>query len=166
MSSHDPYFKLRPPLPTPESELCVCAGGKPIKLMCALSYNPLHCIDCNLEVPPESLGLDETLAEAIAFWRSIHDALDRLWLASGEYETWARFELENIGSPVNQLGLELQQQLDRVRRCYYWFFQDESVEDFEPIRECPLCSGVLAPYGNGIFPQAICQGCRIITVGS
>ncbi len=54
----DPYFKLRSPEPTPPDELCTCLGVPPIKLMCALGYNPVHCMDCNLEVPPERLGFD------------------------------------------------------------------------------------------------------------
>ena len=76
--------KLHPPLETPEDEICKCDGNKPIKLMCALTYNPLHCVDCNLEIVPESLPLDDAIIDSIAHWRGIFDAIYRLWLASGE----------------------------------------------------------------------------------
>lgn len=71
MEHPDIYFKLRPPKPTLADELCRCVGRTPIKLMYALSYNPIHCMGCNLEVPPQSLTLSEPLVEEIADWCSI-----------------------------------------------------------------------------------------------
>jgi predicted nucleic acid-binding Zn ribbon protein len=130
--------------------------------MCALSYNPLHCMDCNLEVRPESLGLDVALTEAIAQWRSVYGAMERLWLDSREYESWAERELEDIRSPVNQRGLELRRRLDPLRRCYYWLHQDESTENLGLIRECPLCSRALISYDGGIFPQVVCNDCSVV----
>jgi predicted nucleic acid-binding Zn ribbon protein len=141
MTYEDTYFKLRPPTPTPQDELCSCAGNNPIKLMSALSYNPVHCLDCNLEVPPETIGFDSALAEAIASWRGVYDALDQLWLDSREYEAWAKAELEDISSPVNQRGLKVAAQLNAFRRCYHWLFQDQSASYYEPIRTCPSCAG-------------------------
>jgi predicted nucleic acid-binding Zn ribbon protein len=159
----DTYFRLRPPAPTPEDEICSCVDGKPIKLMCALTYNPVHCIDCNLEILPKSLGLDATFAEAVAKWGSVYDALDRLWLDSGEYESWAKAELENVCSSVNQRGREVAAQLNAIRRCYYWLFQDQSTPDFEPIRVCPACTRELRLYEGGVFRQLICDSCSIVT---
>ena len=73
MTEADPYSKLRPPEQTPADEICRCSS-RPVKLMYALSYNPLHCLDCNLEVLLESPGFDEDLASAITQWRSIYGA--------------------------------------------------------------------------------------------
>ena len=120
---HDPYLKLRPPPATPFHELCHCPGHPAIKLMCALNYNPLHCLDCNLEIEPASLPLPVQLVESIAAWRSSYDAIDRLWLESGEYEAWAKAQLSDITSPINVGGMRLRAQLDVVRRCYLWYFQ-------------------------------------------
>src|SRR5512137_808804 len=103
------YFKLQPPLPTPDNELCKCVGNKPIKLICDLGYNPLHCLECNLEIPLKTLILSEELIDAISAWRDVYSALDRLWLDSGEYEGWAKGQLVDISSPVNQRGLALRQ---------------------------------------------------------
>ncbi len=165
MSYDDPYFKLRPPSPTPDDELCQCMGDTPVKLMCALSYNPIHCIVCNLEVPPETLGFDTTLVEAIAVWRRIYEALDRLWLDSGEYEAWATSELGDITSPVNKRGRDVAAQVNARRRCYYWLFQDQSIPHFEAIGECPSCRQTFKTFDGGIFRQDICEECSIITVG-
>jgi predicted nucleic acid-binding Zn ribbon protein len=165
MNNHIRYSRLRPPPETPKDEICKCGGNKPIKLMCALSYNPLHCIDCNLEVLPESLSLSDKLIELIASWRNLYDAIDRLWLDSGGYEAWAGSQLIDIGSPVNKLGMAVRKDLDVVCRCYYWYFQDQSKEGFESITKCPSCKNPFSVYGSGIFPQHVCEQCSIITVG-
>ncbi len=163
MTEHlDAYSKLRPPAPTSEDELCHCPRCPPIKLMCALSYNPIYCMNCNLEVPPQALGLSESLVEEIVHWRILADALDRLWLESGAYENWARDQLSDITSSVNQLGLQLQSALTDVRHCYYWYFQDQFVEDFKPIVDCPKCGIPLLLYPDGIFRQLICEACGIV----
>lgn len=156
---------LQPPTPTPTDEICQCQGAKPVKLMCALGYNPIHCIDCNLEVDPADLALTECVVRGIAFWRSMHDAIDRLWLASGEYEEWAQCQLSDINSPINRLGRKARADLDPIRRCYYWFFQDQSADDFEPDTHCPVCGAAFVPYDGGIFPQYLCEACSIIIVG-
>ncbi len=71
--STDPYWKLKSPPPTPDDELCSCAGSPPIMLQAHLSPNPVSCIACNLEVAPERIGFSESLAEKLAFWQSFHD---------------------------------------------------------------------------------------------
>src|SRR5207249_2147529 len=96
MDSDDPYWKLKPPPPAPHDEVCSCAGQPAIVLRSALSYNPIACADCNLEVPPERLGFSEKLAEEIAFWRTFHDAFFHLWLDSAEFEQWARGQLSDV----------------------------------------------------------------------
>jgi len=159
------YSKLHPPPETPDDEICRCGSEKPIKLMCALSYNPLHCIDCNREIVAESLALSEAVVEEVAYWHHIYDAIDRLWLDSADYESWAKEQLSDINSPVNGRGLAAREKLDRIRRCYYWYFQDQSVDEFEPYSECPRCNKPFGVYAGGIFPQFVCEDCSIITVG-
>lgn len=162
MSTADPYFKLRSPPPTPEDEICDCEGTRPIKLMQALSSNPLHCIDCNLEVAPESLAISGSLVEEIAAWRSVYSAMELLWLDSGAYEKWASREMSDLKSPVNQRGLALREKLEAIRRCYYSYHQDETAEGFEPLTHCPACAQPLSEYADGIHPQLICESCSIV----
>jgi len=165
MLDPDRYFKLHPPPETPADEKCVCEPGKPIKLMPALGFNPLHCIDCNLEVAPESFALSDSLIEHIASWRSVHEAVNCLWLDSREYETWAAEQLADINSPINRRGMALRKELDAVRRCYYWYFQDESVDSFKPVSRCPSCQEPLSVYDEGIFQQLVCEGCGLVMAG-
>jgi len=161
---NDPYFKLKPWPPTSEDELCSYDGEPPIKLMSALGENPLHCMNCNREVRPEDLAIPSETVEAIAAWRSIYDALDRLWLSSGEYEGWAAEQLSNMQGQVNVDGRSVQQQLDNLRRCYYRYFQDQSAEDYEPLARCPNCGELLADYTEGSFLQRVCEACSIVVV--
>ena len=87
MQSHDPYFKLRTQPATPDDEVCQCPGSKPVKLMYALTENPIHCIDCNLEVAPDVLAPDSHLVEDVVAWRDAYAVIYRLWLDSGTHET-------------------------------------------------------------------------------
>jgi len=67
--TNDVYERLRPP--EPAEDVCSCPGEPPIKLMTirdVRGFNPIHCLDCNLEVPPERLAIDRRLVEAIASW--------------------------------------------------------------------------------------------------
>ena len=166
MANEDRYFKLYPPPRTPANELCTCPGTPPLKLMFALSYNPIHCMDCNLEVPPERLDLKSDLVEAVANWRQIHDALDHLWLDSGEYENWAWQQLLDISSSTNRRGRAVQQVLSAtIRRCYYWYPQDQSADDYTPITHCPACGQLMDDYTQGIFLQRVCETCSIVAAG-
>ena len=155
---------LQPPPPTPPDEICQCGGGKPVKLMCALTSNPIRCIDCNLEIEPSLLPLTESVTRGIAYWRHLYDAIDRLWLDSREYEAWARSQLSDINSPINRTGLEARAALDPLRRCYYWLFQDESVEDFQPITQFPICGAAFLQEFDASWPQSRCETCSIVTV--
>ncbi len=161
----DRYAMLRPPGPTPANEICSCSGTPAVKLMSVLGHNPVACVACNLEVAPERLELPPKLVEAIAHWRSVQDALYRLWLDSGAYQEWAAGELRAIASPANRLGRAVQGQLNRLRRCYYWYFQDESAADFAPISKCPSCGGEMQPYEGGVIPQRACEECSILCAG-
>jgi predicted nucleic acid-binding Zn ribbon protein len=166
LEKQDRYSKLRPPDPTPDDELCHCPDAPPIKLMVALGYNPLHCMNCNLEVPPETLDLDADLVQALAYWRWVYDALYRLWLASGQYEAWAVAQLTDLGGEVNTEGRALQQTLDKIRRCYYLYFQDESAEDYAPLRHCPACGQPLTTYTASKIPERVCESCGIVVFGA
>jgi hypothetical protein len=166
-SQADIYEGLRPPRPTPPDEICTCPAGTPVKLMSAarLSFNPIHCLECNLEVPPERIGLDRELAADLAFWHWTYGAIGALELASGEYEAWARQELMNPESPANQHGLELARELGALVPTYFWFWQPEADEGWKPPSECPVCSGALTVYESGIFRQLLCERDRVVVAG-
>lgn len=156
----DPYLKLRPDPPTPPDEICACADGPPVVLRPRLGPNPLACLRCNAEAPPERIGLSESLADEIAGFRDFHGAFDHLWLDSGEFEAFAAAELANPTSVVNRRGLQLVERLARVHEAYYGWFQDGTAEPPAVFEDCPACGRSLETYA-GRFPRKLCRGCRI-----
>ncbi len=159
MAEHrnDPFWKLRPPPPTPEDELCACVDGPPIMLQAHLSPNPLSCIACNSEVPPECVGFPEKLAEELASWQSFHDCFYVLWLDSGAFESWAEAQLDDPASTVHMRGRALVSELNVFRRAYYWWFQrvDETIE---PRTSCPVCERHLTEAHG----RRICEPCAVV----
>lgn len=130
--------------------------------MWALSENPIHCLDCNLEVAPEALPLPPELVDPVADWCGLAGAIGLLELDSGAYEAWARTHLLDPESPVNRQGRDLQRRLDGLRRCYYWLFQPEADDDRAPPTTCPICGRSLATYQSGIFSQLLCESCSVV----
>lgn len=165
-SSGERYARLQPPVPTPPNEVCACEGNGPLKLSTALSYNPIHCVACNGEVPLEPLDLPVRLVDDIASWRSVYDSLESLWLDSGDYEVWAVRELSHIDSYVNRLGLGVRRSLDAIRRCYYRYFEDESVEGFAPRSTCPRCGVAATDRTYGALAYRVCDACSILWWGT
>jgi hypothetical protein len=159
VSERDPFRKLRVPEPTPERELCSCAGAPPLLLRSILGPNPLACARCNLEVRPEVLAPAPELAEALAAWRSFHDCFYLLWLDSAEFEDWARSQLSDPTSPVNTRGLALREQLERVRRTYYWWFRDVGADDYRPLTACPICPTALVACD---LVGLVCEPCSLL----
>jgi hypothetical protein len=163
----DAYELLRPPPPTPADEVCSCARGTPVKLvsMGGLTFNPIRCLDCNGEVPPERLGLSAQVAEAVARWLATSGPIDALELQSGAYEAWARAELLNLTSPANVEGLAVARQLNDLNRCYFSVWESTSDDDWEPRSTCPICDSTLTRYDKGIFPQLLCEQDSLVLVG-
>ena len=154
----DIYLKLRPLTGTPKEELCNCKEIKEIYLAYKLGTNPVHCLQCNGEIPPEKLGYDIKTAESIASWNTVYGALYVLWLNSGEYEGWARERLLDRQGQVNKEGFELINSLDPFAKAYYLWFH-ENCDETEP-SECPLCSAPLQPRKQRRF--LLCEHCRIL----
>src|SRR5262249_31236284 len=154
-SERDPYERLRTPPPTPTDEVCSCEGTAPLVLRAVLSPNPIGCADCNLEVPPERLRFSRELADDLAAWCAFYECFYGLWLDSGEFEDWAKAQLGDPESPANTRGLALRERLDRSRRCYYWWFQDNGGDDVEPLADCPVCGLTLVPRGK----RLVCEPC-------
>ena len=150
-------WRLKAPPDTPKDELCRCEPAPPWKLMSTLGFNPVHCIQCNLEVPPERMNLDAMLVQELVFWNDVYGAFETLWLDSGEYEQLAAQEMADLNSPVNQRGLQICRKVSEISTCFYYFWRDE--ESTEAPDVCPLCLGHLqsrwdsSPAGTWFSPR-------------
>ena len=157
------YSKLRPPKATSKKEICSCKRRTALKLMGSiLFFNPIHCVDCNLEIKPESLDLNQKVIDEIVYWSQLYGAIDELWLDSGNYEKWAKEELTNIKSSVNQLGLAANKSLNKLHKSYYFYFQDSSDKKHKPLEYCPNCNKKMNEISNNKFRQRYCNKCNII----
>jgi hypothetical protein len=163
----DPYERLKPPRPTPADEIGSCPDAPPITLnsLGGLTYNPIHCLDCNLEVPPLRLGLGPGLVQAVAHWQALNGAISGLELDSGPYEAWARQQLLDPDSPANAEGRALAAELSELRPCYLWFWQPEADWGFQPRTTCPVCEERLEAYGGGKFPRLLCERDHVMLAG-
>jgi predicted nucleic acid-binding Zn ribbon protein len=130
--------------------------------MCALGSNPVYCMACNLEVPTERYQPDGQLCYDLSHWVGLYNAMERLWLDSADYERWAAEQFCDIHSRVNRLGLALPGRLNLLRRTYFWVWQDQPTDDFEAIKACPLCGGLLQESPLGTYKQVVCEKCLIV----
>jgi hypothetical protein len=156
------YWQFEPTDPTPSNEICRCRTKHPVKLMHALSENPIHCIACNLEVPPRRLALERDAVDAVAHWNWLYAAIYRLELDSGSYEAWATRQLQSLGSPVNALGLRACQKMQQSRRCYYARFQTLAEQARGLPLKCTKCGQRPSRFGGFRIPQSICNRCSLI----
>ena len=162
----DPFRRLRPPQPTPYRDLCDCRDRPAVKLMPSDGFNPISCMACNREVDPETVGFPAELAEKIADWHADYRALDHLWLHGPKrYRGWARSQLQLVGSPVHQQGLELRRRLETYRPAYYWIFNWRQGTLAE-VRQCPVCLAATSPHTGGKPSWWVCETCGIVADGS
>lgn len=161
----DPYWKLRPPGPTPDDELCACPAVEAIVLRDSLGANPLYCLECNGEVAPERIGFDAGIAEETARWLSVYRAMTLLWLDSCEYESWALARLLEPRGQVNLRGLAVVRRLNDYVRAYYWWspHNDPFVDEPRP-ESCPFCERHLAKTAR--HSRQKCEDCSIVVAWS
>jgi hypothetical protein len=158
MAEDDPYSKLKPAPPTPPEEICVCEQTYPFILCYHFSDNPIRCAHCKNEVAPERWQPSTVSVDAIASWRQFYSCFYHLWLDSGAYEDWARTILSDPYSPVNERGYQVCTDISLRRPCYYWWFQDVGMEDFEELETCPKCHAELVEN----FGKLVCERCFIV----
>lgn len=155
---NDPYWQLRPPEPTPSGEICGCPGRPPVVLSHRLGENPVHCFECNLEVPPERLGFGEDVAQELSYWNYLDGAMYRLWLDSEEYESWAVERLTDPHGRVNLLAKSAIGALNEYVRAYHSWFMDIDTQ----LSHCPRCRQTLEAKPTRVHPtRKVCEPCSV-----
>ncbi len=142
----DSYQKLRP---WTDIERCNCENVHGLFLIDLLTSNPINCSNCRCEVDPEQLELTSDETEKIARWYSAESALYKLWLDSGEYETYAKTCLIDPLGQVNIDGRAIAKELSKRIPTQLWLFHD--TDDGEP-ENCPICNEPLnldVKWGTG-----------------
>jgi predicted nucleic acid-binding Zn ribbon protein len=153
----DPYLRLRG-FVTPTEDLCDCAEPAVLQLMYALTSNPICCLYCNREVPPERIDLSVELVDQVASWNSLYGAFYTLWLDSGEWEAFAVCQLQDPQGRLVQAGLDIVHELSKVRPAYLAWHSDEAKKH----EGCPRCDGELDDVDTRIGTRHRCESCRIV----
>jgi hypothetical protein len=96
---------------------------------------------------------------------ALYHTIDVLWLDSGAYEARARGHLADSTSAVNRPGREVQSVLNGTHRCYHWYLQDRSADEYAPPGSCPVCGDALLDYRAGVFLQRACERDSIVVAG-
>lgn len=118
--------------------------------------NPINCFTCRKEVDPARLGISGKMSDTIANVFSVYGALYKLWLDSGEYESYGKEKLLDKEGEVNIRGIKLAKELSEKWPTYYWWFCD--TDDGEP-SACPNCNEALNE--NVYFGTGVCERCNI-----
>lgn len=148
------YCRLRP---FTKIEACNCRNVTGLLLVCMLTDNPIHCLECKNEIDPERLNLSSELVDKIADCFKVYGSLFRLELDSGEYETWAQEKLLDPNSQVNIQAMAIVNELSEQWPTYFWWFQNE--EDGMS-GTCPNCGEKLD--GEFFFGKGMCKQCRVL----
>ena len=140
-----------------EEEFCNCNNGSAMVIMSRYGGNPLVCLRCNNSVSLEKLEIDIETTAKLQQWQQVYDSIDRLWLDSGAYESWASSELSNPNSDVHKRGFEVQKMMQKYGKFYYWWFQEVG-SDKKPLFSCPKCDELLEKKDD----RFICEKCLIV----
>jgi predicted nucleic acid-binding Zn ribbon protein len=145
------------------SDGCDCGTKRAILLHVSLTRDELPCGRCGKGVPVDSIKAPRDVAHLLRRWVDQAFAIETLWFASGEYEDWAKGELDGGKSRINKLGTEVAQKLTSATET--WLYSAPHVGARQAVDKyldhCPICheptasTGLLPKYGLG------CKKCRV-----
>ncbi len=145
------------------SESCGCGDKRVIILSVSLSRDELPCGKCGGSIEVDKIKGPREAVHQLRRWVDQAYAIEMLWFASGEYEDWAKGELDGGKSKVNQLGRQVAQKL--TPSIPTWLYSaphaGARVAVDKYLHHCPACNdpseatGMISKYGLG------CAKCRI-----
>jgi len=133
--------------------------------------SPILCGDTHRPIPLYRLlnpQKEAKIFDEIQFWYREYERIYGLWIGSGEYEIFAKKELENHLSAINQEGIKLSKKIEDLTTipCYYMLFNDRLWSEADDrARRCPTCNGKWLlekkTYDDHIAFR--CNKCRLIS---
>ena len=144
------------------SDACGCEK-RAIVLSVSLSRDELPCGSCGGKIAVDGLKGPREAIHLLRRWVDQAFAIEMLWFASGEYEDWAKGELDSAKSKVNQLGRQVALKLTPSTATWLYSAPHagarQAVDKY--LHHCPAChepteaTGLAPKYGLG------CAKCRI-----
>jgi predicted nucleic acid-binding Zn ribbon protein len=145
------------------SDPCRCEDDRVLVLAISLSRDELPCGKCGGTVELDKVKGPREAVHLLRRWVDQAYAIEMLWFASGEYEDWAKGELDSGKSKVNQLGRQVAQKLNAAIPTWLYSAPHAGarVAVDKYLHHCPSChepteeTGMISKYGLG------CKKCRV-----
>ena len=145
------------------SDACKCGPKQSIVLSVSLSRDVLPCGACGGSIDVDKIKGPREAIHLLKRWIDQAYAIEMLWFASGEYEDWAKGELDGGKSKVNQLGRQAAQKLTPTTPTWLYSAPHagarQAVDKY--LHHCTGCNdpteptGLISKYGLG------CAKCRV-----
>jgi hypothetical protein len=145
------------------SDSCACGPERVIVLSVTLTRDELPCGKCGGTVAVDGLKGPREAIHLLRRWVDQAFAIETLWFASGEYEDWAKGELDGGKSKVNALGRQVAQKLTPSVPTWLYSAPHASARQAvdKYLHHCPGCHEPTEP--TGLIPKYAlgCATCRI-----
>ncbi len=145
------------------SDACACGPQRILVLAVSLSRDTLPCGKCGGAVDVDSIKGPREAMHLLRRWVDEAFAIETLWFASGEYEAWAKGELDGPRSKVNVLGRQVAEKLSPSLPTWLYSAPHagarQAVDKY--LDPCPVCQQptekleLIAKFGRG------CRSCRV-----
>jgi len=145
------------------SDSCSCGDKRVIVLSVSLSRDEVPCGACGGSIEVDQIKGSREAVQLLKRWIDQAYAIEMLWFASGEYEDWAKGELDGPKSRVNLLGRQAAQKLNAGAPTWLYSAPHAGarVAVDKYLHHCPSChepteeTGLISKYGLG------CKKCRV-----
>jgi len=145
------------------SDACACGPKRVLVLSVSLSRDTLPCGACGGDVEVDGLKGPREAIHLLRRWVDQAFAIEMLWFASGEYESWAKAELDGAQSKINKLGRQVAEKLSPAVETWLYSAPHagarQAVDKY--LDPCPVCQeptetlSLISKFGRG------CRKCRV-----
>jgi len=137
---------------------CRCEVRAPFKIAMTHEDSPCICLACDGTVALNELEISEDYRRELVAWRREYEAVHALWREAGVYAAWARTELHDLKSPINESGRILASGMPPAYMAYYAAARGDGAS---PSR-CERCNSRLSPPSGYEAAGLACDACRIL----
>jgi hypothetical protein len=142
---------------------CACGPKRVLILSVSLSRDAIPCGRCGGAVDVDSIKGPREAVHLLRRWVDQAFAIEMLWFASGEYEQWAKGELDSPQSRTNKLGRQVAEKLSPTIETWLASAPHagarQAVDKY--LDPCPVCQeptekiDLIAKFGR------VCRPCRV-----
>ncbi|MHC4663881.1 MAG: DUF2310 family Zn-ribbon-containing protein [Planctomycetota bacterium] len=137
---------------------CRCPIRGPFKITLTHDDTPCICLECEGAIPLNELEIPENYRRELVAWHREFRLVHALWREAGVYSAWARQELHDVNSPINESGRILVKGMPEHYTVYYVV---ELGENPNP-KKCIRCGKELSRLTGHETAGAACSECSLL----